>query len=71
MYNFRQKHPKKDTETNIKNKIKLNIYNIKDIPINNYKKTTNIDMSQFIFLNYINIFLSIIRSNYLIYFFFL
>ena len=49
MYNFRQKHHKKDTETNIKNKIKLNIYNIKDIPINNYKKTTNIDMSQFIF----------------------
>ena len=48
MQDFRKKHPKKETETNIKNKIKLNIYNKKDIPINNYKKITNIDITKLI-----------------------
>ena len=48
MYNFRQRHPKKEAETNIKNKMKLNIYNKREIPIDNYKKITNIDMSKLI-----------------------
>ena len=48
MYNFRKSHPKKETELNIKNKIKLNIYNKKDIPIKNYKKITNIDITNLI-----------------------
>ena len=38
MYNFRKKHPKKQTEKHIKEKIKLNMYNKREIPIENYKK---------------------------------
>jgi hypothetical protein len=38
MQEFRKKHPKKETENNIKNKIKLNMYNKREIPIENYKK---------------------------------
>ena len=38
MYNFRKKHPKKETESNIKNKMKLNMYNKRDMIINNYKQ---------------------------------
>ena len=38
MYEFRKRHPKKDRESNIKNKIKLNMYNKREIPINNYKQ---------------------------------
>jgi hypothetical protein len=38
MQEFRAKHPKKETESNIKNKVKLNMYNKRDIPINNYKQ---------------------------------
>jgi len=37
MQEFRKKHPKKNTELNIKNKVKLNMYNKREIPINNYK----------------------------------
>jgi hypothetical protein len=43
MYNFRKKHPKKQTEKNIKEKIKLNMYNKREIPIENYKQIENID----------------------------
>jgi hypothetical protein len=43
MYNFRKKHPKKQTETNIKNKIKLNMYNKREIPIENYKKIEDLN----------------------------
>ena len=38
MQEFRKKHPKKETETNIKNKVKLNMYNKREIPIENYKR---------------------------------
>ena len=38
MQEFRKKHPKKETEVNIKNKIKLNMYNKREIPISNYKQ---------------------------------
>ena len=38
MYNFRKKHPKKLTEKNIKEKIKLNMYNKREVPITNYKQ---------------------------------
>ena len=38
MQEFRKKHPKKETESNIKNKVKLNMYNKREIPIENYKK---------------------------------
>lgn len=38
MHKFRKKHPKKQTESLIKNKMKLNIYNKREIPINNYKE---------------------------------
>ena len=38
MYNFRKRHTKKQTELTIKNKIKLNMYNKRDISINNYKQ---------------------------------
>lgn len=38
MHEFRKKHPKKETETHIKNKVKLNIYNKRDIPIENFKQ---------------------------------
>jgi hypothetical protein len=37
MYNFRKKHPRKTTELNIKNKLKLNMYNKRNIPIENFK----------------------------------
>ena len=43
MYNFRKKHPKKQTEKNIKEKIKLNMYNKREIPIENYKQIENFD----------------------------
>ena len=36
MYQFRQRHPRKDREPNIKNKMKLNMYNKREIPINNF-----------------------------------
>ena len=38
MQEFRKKHPKKITESNVKNKVKLNMYNKREIPIENYKK---------------------------------
>jgi hypothetical protein len=38
MYQFRQRHPRKDREPNIKNKMKLNMYNKREIPINNFKQ---------------------------------
>ena len=38
MYNFRKSHPKRLTESHIKNKMKLNMYNKRDIPINNFKQ---------------------------------
>jgi hypothetical protein len=38
MQEFRKKHPKKVTEFNIKNKVKLNMYNKREIPIDNFKK---------------------------------
>ena len=38
MQEFRKKHPKKETESNIKNKVKLNMYNKREIPIENYKR---------------------------------
>lgn len=38
MYNFRKRHQKKETEKHIKDKMKLNMYNKKSIPIENYKK---------------------------------
>jgi hypothetical protein len=41
MYNFRKRHDKKQTELNIKNKIKLNMYNKRNIPIDNYKQIEN------------------------------
>ncbi len=37
MYNFRKKHPRKTTELNIKNKLKLNMYNKRDMTIENFK----------------------------------
>ena len=37
MQEFRKKHPQKSTEINIRNKIKLNIYNKREIPINNWR----------------------------------
>ena len=43
---FRQKHPKKPTEIIIKNKTKINMYNKRDIPIENYKKISNIDVGK-------------------------
>ena len=46
MREFRAKHPKKETETHIKNKTKINMYNKRDIPINNYKNLCQIDMSK-------------------------
>ena len=46
MQEFRAKHPKKETETHIKNKTKINMYNKRDIPINNYKNLCQIDMSK-------------------------
>ena len=48
MYNFRKKHPKKQTEKHIKDKIKLNMYNKREIPIENYKKIE--DMSKKVLL---------------------
>jgi len=42
MYNFRKRHPKKQTEKNIKEKIKLNMYNKRDLPISNYKQIEDI-----------------------------
>jgi len=38
MHEFRKKHPKKETEFHIKNKVKLNIYNKRDISIENFKQ---------------------------------
>ena len=38
MYEFRKKHPRKERELNIKNKIKVNMYNKREIPISNYKQ---------------------------------
>lgn len=38
MQEFRKKHPKKETESNIKNKVKLNMYNKREMPIENYKR---------------------------------
>ena len=37
MQEFRKKHPKKETESNIKNKMKLNMYNKRDMIVDNYK----------------------------------
>lgn len=37
MYKFRKKHPKKETEILFKNRIKINLYNKKSIPISTYK----------------------------------
>ena len=48
MYNFRKKHTKKQTEKHIKEKIKLNMYNKREIPIENYKKIE--DMSKKVLL---------------------
>ncbi len=42
MYNFRKRHPRKTTELNIKNKIKLNMYNKRNIPIDNFKQLEDI-----------------------------
>ena len=38
MIKFRKAHPKKETTETLKNKTKINMYNKKDIPINNYRK---------------------------------
>jgi hypothetical protein len=46
MYNFRKKHQKKQTEDDLRCKMKLNIYNKRDIPICNYKQISNIDMNK-------------------------
>jgi len=48
MQEFRKKHPKKETETHIKNKVKLNMYNKRDIPIENYKQIEFEDKKKFI-----------------------
>ena len=40
MQEFRKKHPKKQLESYVKNKMKLNIYNKREVPIENYKKIT-------------------------------
>ena len=42
---FRQSHPKKETEEAIKNRIKINMYNKRDIPISNYRQISNIDIN--------------------------
>ena len=39
MIKFRKAHPKKETEETLKNRTKINMYNKKDIPITNYKKS--------------------------------
>ena len=38
MQEFRKKHPQKQTESNVKNKLKLYIYNKREIPISNWKQ---------------------------------
>ena len=38
MHEFRKRHPKIETEQVVKNKVKLNMYNKRDIPINNFKQ---------------------------------
>ena len=43
MQEFRKKHPKKETESNIKNKVKLNIYNKRELPIENFKKIESLN----------------------------
>ena len=48
MYNFRKSHPKKETETNIKNKMKLNMYNKREIPINNFKQIETDNKNNFV-----------------------
>jgi hypothetical protein len=41
MYQFRKKHPKKETENILKNRVKINLYNKKSIPINTFKNLIN------------------------------
>ena len=43
MQEFRKKHSKIEIEQHVKNKIKLNMYNKRDIPISNYKQMEYID----------------------------
>lgn len=50
MQEFRKKHPRKSTESNIKNKMKLNIYNKREIPINNWKAIEDASESKKILL---------------------
>lgn len=38
MFEFRKRHPRIERESSIKNKMKLNMYNKREIPINNFKQ---------------------------------